>query len=259
MNEFRDSVPNINTNSDRGAEPNLTPEQRLKTDRDIRTLHVLNEHAARKGVGYSISGGYAGEAHCGGVITRPHGDMDVEFMSPAGFDLQLQASTLAEIIDREQHTKWRYYKTEVNDNYGVIKFREDDATKKFLERRRLEAYFITAVPTLATQEMKLIDSEGNTYEVNVQHIADLVATKIRILNERTKLSNEEKQQHKRQTSELDKNELKRLISQNHFKKEECIEQLRRTFYGRSKGTLSWDEALFRAEQEWQEAMTLLAT
>ena len=54
----------------------LTADATLKCDLDIETINSLNKFADGTGNILVLSGGYAVEAHCGGKITRAHGDVD---------------------------------------------------------------------------------------------------------------------------------------------------------------------------------------
>lgn len=152
----------------------ITPEQIRRTENDLATIKSLSDYAERNKTILVLSGGYATEALCGGNITRPHGDIDAcLFVSKTDNIEQIFSVVERDIIHKEQ-TAWKKYKT----TNIKIEFRENNDSKTFFDRRRLElkinskkniTYFIPAF---------LVNSQGEKIKVNVVEINELLAEKI---------------------------------------------------------------------------------
>ena len=105
----------------------------LKSDRDIETIKSLNKFAKRSGNILVLSGGYAVEAHCGGKITRAHGDIDAHFILTGKVPNDQLLVQAQELLD-EENTKWKV-KQRIPDKLDYI---EDDENKEFFDKRHVE-------------------------------------------------------------------------------------------------------------------------
>ncbi|CAN5147385.1 hypothetical protein BH09PAT1_BH09PAT1_4320 [soil metagenome] len=218
-------------------EPTLTPEQETRSNRDIRTIANLSAKATELGMIPTISGGYAVDAYCSGKISRPHGDIDIGFFSLSSPNHQAIEQEINSLLLSESHyTKWAPYPPDEDKraddiNNGHIEFRETGKDLiPFSERRRLEAYVMVdpnATDSWVTKK-QLLDSEGEAYDVNVTRIPYLVADKMRIIYERSQLSDAEKASLNRPTKHSDYDDIKRLINSPDFTPEakaECLNVL----------------------------------
>ncbi|QQG41461.1 MAG: nucleotidyl transferase AbiEii/AbiGii toxin family protein [Candidatus Woesebacteria bacterium] len=183
----------------------ITPEQIRKADLDLATIKSLNMYAEANGFVVVLTGGYATEALCGGNITRPHGDVDIHILIDDLHDSRQIFSSIEEKIVFSETTKWKTHKqTDTKSEY-----REDDESKSFFDRRRLEIVLYTKENTTWYVPALLIDSQGERINVQVVEINDLLAQKIHklyLLKDGVDTSKE------RHTDDRDIYDLKRLLN-----------------------------------------------
>lgn len=183
----------------------ITPEQIRKTDLDLVTIKSLNAYAEANGLIIVLTGGYATEALCGGNITRPHGDVDIHILiDNLGVSKQIFSSIEEEIISKEP-TNWKTYKqTDTRSEY-----REEDESKPFFDRRRLEIVLYTNENTAWYVPAFLVDSQGEKINVHVVEINDLLAQKIHKLYSLKDGVDTSKERH---ADDRDIYDLKRLLN-----------------------------------------------
>ena len=83
----------------------LTPEFVKKSDMDIATIVALDKFAKETGNILVLTGGYATEAHCGGKITRAHGDIDAHLILTGQKSAGELFFGVRELLSRES-TNW---------------------------------------------------------------------------------------------------------------------------------------------------------
>lgn len=233
----------------------LTHEQVIKSDRDIHTLVGVRDYLAQKDLLYVLADGYAVDAHCGGKISRPHGDMDVYVLVPEGYDTSSLAHELDELLRREDYTNWTIH--QVGEDGHSAEFRENDMSKSFEEKRRLEVAFLGPNITPRSQTRTLMDSTGKTYEFAVEHIADLAAAKIIKLVDLSQLSLEERERRGlRAARPSDFNEIRRLLATTVLDETASKEALTMYFI-RGDNTLRQEEAQRQASKYWEQVSSLL--
>ncbi len=214
----------------------LTPEQIERCDMDIQTIATLSIFAQEQGLIPVIGGGYATEAHCGGKITRAHGDIDLTFYGLVPLDTHQIAHQVTSLLSLEK-TQWDRHLSEHEKNTGEnstehIEFREiEKELLPFPDRRRVEVEVYEDHHAHKRFEQKTLrNSSGETIEVNVKKLSYLLAEKIQRLYETSLLSDEEKDKFGRITTPTDYKEVHRLISLPSFtiqQKEECLAILKR--------------------------------
>lgn len=244
-----DAHSNIGVSLFKG-EINFPRESVIKYDRDIATIGSLQRYAQENGRTVVLSGGLAVEAHCGGRMTRKHGDIDAS-LTVKKEEIKQVSTDLQSILLAEKHTKWVLHE-ENADSPNKIEFRENAPDTPWQDRRRLELLIRSSIPENQVQKRKLIDSMGKETEVTVDHIAELVAHKVRIFNRERKRTENEPQ--KRTTNINDETDLKRLIAVSDFESEECIKRLSDYYMYKEAGTITKEDADLRAQNEWKEAM-----
>lgn len=229
------------------TETALPAEAITKYDQDLVTISKLQDYANRQKRTMLLSGGLAVEAHCGGRITRPHGDIDVSmtFQTP---EINAAREELTSLLSGEGTTNWILFAADERK----IEFRENDSNKPFKDRRRVEILVRDRIPDTQTQQRKLIDSTGKEYIVTVDHIAELVAHKLRIFNREQGKVQVEKT--KRATNPNDKTDIRRLIALPDFDKEECLKRLAEYYLYKGESNTE-EDALAKANKEWDDAMT----
>lgn len=183
----------------------MTRGQIRKTDLDLGTIRSLNAYAEANGSIIVLTGGYATEALCGGNITRPHGDVDIHILiDDLGDSKQIFSSIEGEIIFKEP-TNWKTYKqTDTRSEY-----REEDESKPFFDRRRLEIVLHTKENITWYIPAFLVDSQGERVNVHVVEINDLLAQKIHKLYSLKDGVDVSKERH---TDDRDIYDLKRLLN-----------------------------------------------
>lgn len=183
----------------------ITPDQIGKTDLDLATIKSLNAYANANGLIIVLSGGYATEALCGGKITRPHGDVDIHILIDDFGDSKKIFSLIGVEIIFKESTSWKIYKqTDTKSEY-----REEDESKPFFDRRRLEIVLHTKENKTWYVPAFLVDSRGKRINVRVVEINDLLAQKIHkfySLKDGVDVSKE------RHTDDRDIYDLKRLLN-----------------------------------------------
>ncbi|MCX6704734.1 MAG: hypothetical protein NT162_00125, partial [Candidatus Woesebacteria bacterium] len=83
----------------------LSAEAIVKSDKDIATIATLEKFATATGNILVLTGGYATEAHCGGKITRAHGDIDAHLILTGQKLTDELFSGIHELLGKES-TKW---------------------------------------------------------------------------------------------------------------------------------------------------------
>lgn len=232
----------------------LNLEQIKKIDADLKTISSLFSFAASINSVLEVTGGYAAEAHFGGKITRPHGDIDLVFwLRSADFEKEAQRK-IYKILEAEE-TNWRIY-NDSKEKFHFIEFREENPSiSKFKDRRRIEMYTFDRKRMRPLIKKVLVDSEGKKHDVMIAPIEMTVANIIRIIN-RT----EEEKVGKRETQETDINELKRLISHESFTKDKYLSEMTGFIIHKTKESgkaISVKKAKLKAEDMWNKAMDLI--
>ena len=152
----------------------LTPKYVEKSDIDIATIAALNEFAKKTGNILVLSGGYAVEAHCGGVIARGHGDIDAHFILTGSKTAKDLFSGIKKLLYRE-NTKWILREQRVDK----VDYLEDLDTEDFFSKRRVEVRLNKPHEANVNYPIKkLIDSIGNEVEVCVVDLTQMVLEKI---------------------------------------------------------------------------------
>lgn len=183
----------------------MTPEQIKKTDLDLATIKSLNAYAEANGLIIVLTGGYATEALCGGNITRPHGDMDIHILIDDLDNSKQIFSFIEEEIIFKESTNWKIYKQADTRS----EYREEDESKSFFDRRRLETVLHTKEDITWYVPAFLVDSHGERINVNVVEINDLLAQKTHKLYSLKSGVDTSKERH---TDDRDIYDLKRLLN-----------------------------------------------
>ncbi len=203
-----------NHNLDKLAVP-ITPKQIRKTDLDLATIKSLNTYAEANGLIVVLTGGYATEALCGGNITRPHGDVDIQIQKADLGDSKQIFSLIEEEIIFKESTNWKTYKqTDIKNEY-----REKDESKPFFDRRRLEIVLYASENITWYVPAFLVDSQGKRINVQVVEINDLLAQKIHKLYSIKDGVDTSKERH---TDDRDIYDLKRLFNSPNINVEKML-------------------------------------
>ena len=203
-----------NHNLDKLAVP-ITPAQIIKTDLDLATIKSLNAYAEANGLVVVLTGGYATEALCGGNITRPHGDVDIHLQKGDIGDSKQIFSLIEEEIIFKEPTNWKTFKqTDTKSEY-----REEDESKPFFDRRRLEIVLYASENSAWYVPAFLVDSQGERINVQVVEINDLLAQKIHKFYSLKDVVDTSKERH---TDDRDIYDLKRLLNSPNFDLEKML-------------------------------------
>ncbi len=219
MPELGDTLPNPQK---------LNPEQIARCDRDIATIHLMQK-VTRNFLNAVpvVTAGYAVEAHCGGSITRSHGDIDMHIASLAIRDRTFFTRRVEDALRKESdHTNWTLYKSSDVSWAQEVEFREDAPKKAWPDRRRVELKLKTYPEE--TEDKFLIDSEGARINVKVMELHRLVTRKIKTLVE------SQGRTTGRLTTPQDLQDLKRLSALEHFNKDKVIELLTTMYQNEDK-------------------------
>ncbi len=204
------------TNDSRNID--LSEEAVFKSDKDLITIQSLNNLAKKTGNILVLHGGYATEAHCGGQITRAHGDIDAHLILTGNTSTKELSTEIQELVKKED-TEW-ILRSEKPDK---IEYIENNDDKDFFDRRRLEVGLHQPHERNINYPLKtLIDSKGNKIEIHVIDLTELIANKIYKLYEVKSGVDETKDRH---TSKTDLIDLKRLVETNDHNKSSIIEFL----------------------------------
>jgi hypothetical protein len=202
----------------------ITPEQEKKSGLDIQTIKQLSGYAQTKEDILILTGGYATEAHCGGQITRAHGDIDAHYVLTNENEKGDVFSFVGNLVESED-TKWNLRKKSDNK----VEYLEDRNDIPFVEKRRLEfTIHDKSFRDYNFQKKKLIDSTGNEVVVNVIGFDELVAGKVHKLfvvkdGVDTKID--------RHTDNRDLYDLNRLMKHENFDRTKIIEKVNEMFLG----------------------------
>lgn len=184
---------------------NLTSEAIDKSDKDIETIKSLNQFAKDTGNILVLSGGYAVEAHCGGKITRPHGDIDAHLILTGKVSSEELLLKALELLDKES-TKWKIKQKTLEK----LDYLEDDDTKEFFDKRHVEVRLNTPHENnINYPKHKLINSKGEVVEVIVVDLNQMISEKINKIYETKDNVDTTKDRHPSITDYLD---LKRLLN-----------------------------------------------
>lgn len=220
----------------------LTSPEIEKWDRDLETIKSINELSQKLGGDFVLKGGLASEAYTNGRQKRAHGDIDATYYVPPTTSLDQVASQLDELFTAEE-TKWEKYDSKVSSK---IEYRENDDTRDFQERRRLEMYVREtndeAYETGNFETKQLIDSKGNIIEVKVMPWAELVSMKVRNIY----MTEHNIGTQGRPSSSTDYADLKLLLSVPEFDKQRLISNLSKLI----KSLPDTSEALIEAQKEY---------
>lgn len=181
----------------------LTPERVEKIDRDLITIANLNSFAAERGGMFILSGGYATEALCGGVITRPHGDID------GHISINARANDVFSEVYKEVITNEPTMLEMEQKGPEKVEFREDYKQKPPFDLRRIELTVHDLDSKAIAVPAFLINSQGQRIEVNVVEVNELIAGKIHKLYS---LKDGVDASVDRATDDRDTYDLKRLMS-----------------------------------------------
>jgi hypothetical protein len=246
----------IKTNMDIGEsprppEPTFSAEAVRRWDMDIQTMSSIRNYSKSKGLAAALTGGYAVEAYCGGKMTRSHGDMDMNMHTPDDMKIIRDCkSDITKILVKEQ-TKW--------DIWGEapfnIEFRENNKDVKWEDRRRLELNFAITPPSSTIETRTLIDSQGNSHEVEVDGLYDFVTGKMRVLLEKQKAT----RPMKRPIQESDKVDFLRLVNLSEFDQAAWLKRYSGYLEYKNKGIWSVEEVQKQAEEQWQQAMAIVTS
>lgn len=144
-----------------------------KTDLDIATIESLNNYVQRNNWILVLSGGYATEALCGGVVTRPHGDMDLHIAVDESVNIYEIAKELIDILEKES-TKWKL----VQKTERKIKFVEDESSLESFGLRELELTVHKEKEKPVFTDAFLTNSKGKEVCVLTINVNELIASKI---------------------------------------------------------------------------------
>jgi len=238
----------------RPTEPTLTPDQIERCDKDLATMSSLTQLAISQGGVFELTGGYAAEAYLGGNITRPHGDID----GVLWIDTTQEKSTKDDVVAllNTESTEWELIPT---SREHFIELREPlGAGERFKDKRRIELNLFDKSKADARIKKILIDSSGIPHEVQLAPLEQFIARKIGTLVARHRQGDEEKKSKGlRDTTQSDKDDLKKIIALSDFNKdnytEAMIEHLRWVFGDR----MTESKRRFEAEDDWQLALTLI--
>lgn len=238
------------------TEQRLTPKQTAKTDADLKTLGTLGSYAQSHGFDLILSGGYAVEAHGGGHITRPHGDMDAILFVPTTAD-RSKITTETQSLLQQEPTPWKLLK----EKEGFVEFNENAPEKNgWKEIRRLELYFREKYPEFQPVAKTLIDSNGTVYEVSVEPVEEMVAEKIRTMTNHHKLSDEARRHEGlRELTPTDISDLLRLMTHPEFSRQKYIQAMVGYFDYKSGGKMSREDAIQQAEAKWKAAEEIITS
>ncbi|KKS32053.1 MAG: hypothetical protein UU93_C0011G0014 [Candidatus Amesbacteria bacterium GW2011_GWA2_42_12] len=152
----------------------LTPEFVKKSDMDIATIVALDKFAKETGNILVLTGGYATEAHCGGKITRAHGDIDAHLILTGQKSAGELFSGVREFLNKES-TNWILR----DQKPDKVDYLEDDENKEFFGKRRIEVRLNPPhAANVKYPKKKLIDSHGRIVEVCVIDLIEMVSGKI---------------------------------------------------------------------------------
>lgn len=144
-----------------------------KSDSDIQTIKDLNKLTTETGNTLVIFGGYATEAHCGGKITRPHGDIDVHILTNESSSDDLFARI--DSVLKQEKTDWKIR----NKKLDKVEYIEDVKNKDFFDLRRVEIHVDSLdKSTIKFSKKKLIDSQEKEVEVYVRDLNQLIKHKL---------------------------------------------------------------------------------
>gem|GEM_PF-6454152 len=204
------------TNDSRNID--LSEEAVIKSDKDLATIQSLNDLAKKTGNILVLHGGYATEAHCGGQITRAHGDMDAHLILTGDTPINKLSTEIQELVSKEE-TDW-ILRSEKPDKMEYV---ENDDDKDFFNKRRLEVGLHEPHERNINYPKKtIVDSKGNNIEVHVVDLTELIANKIYKLYEAKDGVNKDTDRH---TSKTDLIDLKRLLETKECDKSLIVEFL----------------------------------
>ena len=196
----------------------------LKSDRDIETIKSLNKFAKRSGNILVLSGGYAVEAHCGGKITRAHGDIDAHFILTGKVPNDQLLVQAQELLD-EENTKWKV-KQRIPDKLDYI---EDDENKEFFDKRHVEVRLNTPHKNnIKYPKRTLINSRGKIVEIVIVDLNQIISEKINKIFETKDRVNTSIDRHPSATDYLD---LKRLLDLKEYDKERVLKSVSQSTFG----------------------------
>jgi hypothetical protein len=159
---------------DNTSDTKLTEQAVLKSDLDILTIESLDKLAKDTGNILVLSGGYAVEAHCGGMITRAHGDVDAHLILTGSISNEELFIKVQELLDKE-NTKWAI-KQKTLDKLDYI---EDNDNNDFFYNRRIEVRLNTPHKyNIKYPKHKLINSNGEEVEVVVVDLNQMISQKL---------------------------------------------------------------------------------
>ncbi len=196
----------------------LTPEFIEKSDRDIETIKALDSLATSTGNILVLSGGYAVEAHCGGKIVRPHGDIDAHIIL-TGDTSNEDIFSKVDILLKNENTPW-ILRDKKSDKVDYL---ENDDDKEFFNKRRVEVRLNTPHETnVKYPKKKLINSYGEEIEVCIVDLNQMTADKIRKFYDLRDGVDTTKDRH---SSKSDFFDLKRLLELEELDKDKLRKDL----------------------------------
>lgn len=235
----------------------LSPEEIKKTDRDIKRIMELTKATTSFGGTLVLMGGYAVEALTGGMITRPHDDVDLEFYLPQDCNLNNLSNVYIDIINPDHDSNWE--KT-LDPDKAFFEYKNNSGSKL----QKIEGYIFKLSPTPAfespgklsvrikksngteyempLESVTLIDSEGKSYDVYTQALNEFAALKMQ------RLQSQDNDPWSRQFKPSDHSDLKRLVEMPEFSKQSAVEML--------TGTLTAEEGI-STEKAQQQALDIV--
>lgn len=215
------------------------------SDKDISTIKALNRLATKLNLTLVITGGYAVEAHCGGKIIRPHGDIDVRLLLTKPEEAKQVLSKVMSLI-RNEKTNWRLRK---HSNDGIEYLEEID--REFFEKRKFELKMrMKDQYRVDLDDRTLVSSKGGAVKVKVVALSDLVASKVHKFYVVRNGIDAKKDRH---TSISDYFDLKRLFELERLDRKKVIKVL-----ADSPELSKLRDARSQAENEYNYTVNLIA-
>lgn len=251
MSDFGEA-PRLDQETIVSVEHSLTPEQEDKMVMDVATLAKIHRYAQQHNYHFALSGGYAVDATCGGEISRFHGDMDGVLYVPG----EVPQTTIKENLEEQllpEITPWKLAKEE--DSF--LEYREDDESKDWEMRRRLELDIFEPYPEMALAPRTLTDGDGNEYHFEVLPVDALLAAKVLSTVRLAGMTQEERERvGLRDMKPSDKTDFLRLLEHAEFDEERTKAALVSAIRFTSDDELSDDQAKLLAEEQWNKAIAI---
>lgn len=214
------------------AAERVLPKDAEKWDKDIHTLVALNKDAKKRRYSFVVTGGIAVEAHCGGRISRPHADINIILGRPSTmFSVDDEAENIQSVLSRESE---RWGKKVAGKKIKFLEINDKLSRKKdWRDRRRVEVQVVDALPEGQAQAKKLVDSQGNIYEFQVEEINLLTANKIVSIFSELQYPPEKYIGKFKDEYPQRFDELRRLMEQDDYNEDDCFIKMARRYASQS--------------------------